>query len=223
MSGEVSRRRRPYDSSGRQAQASLVRARVLEAAGRLFIEQGYGRTSMTRIAAEAGVSTPTVFAGFRTKSQLLKAAVDTAIVGDDEQVPLAARPVMRRVHEATTLPELVERLADAFAEVAERAGPIAAVAYAAADADAEVAHLATTLDAERLTGAHQLAVAVATRLQVTDPAATDRIRDTIWTLNSVQQWHLLTRQRGWTTQAYRDWMVVALTALCTHAAGPTAT
>jgi AcrR family transcriptional regulator len=218
MPEHASPRRRQYDSSARKAQAEQSRARILEAASSLFIAQGYARTSIGQIATAAGVSAPTVFANFQTKHNLLKQAVDTAIAGDAEAVPLAARPVMRRVLEAPTFQDFVDRLADAFAEVAERAGPIAAVAYAAADADPEIARLTATLDDQRLTGATRLAAAAATHLNATDPPAVARLCDTIWTLNSFQQWHLLTRQRGWTSEAYRQWMVVALTALCAHAA-----
>jgi AcrR family transcriptional regulator len=206
--------RRGYDASGRQVQAERNRARVLQVARRLFVAQGYAATSIAQIAREAGVSGPTVFAGFKSKVNLLKAAVDTAIVGDDRAVPLAARPLMRRVHEGQTFDAVVSRLADVFADVAHRAGPILVVAYAAADADPEIARLVAALDAQRLAGADTLAATVAARLDVTDPDAVGRIRDTIWTLNSPLQWDLLVRQRGWTTQAYRDWMAAALAALC---------
>lgn len=214
-----SRQRRRYDASGRQAQAAQNRSRVLQVAHRLFVAQGYAQTSIAQIAREAGVSVPTVFAGFRSKANLLKEAVDTAIVGDEAEVPLAARPIMRRVHEGQTLDEVVGRLADVFAEVASRAGSIAVVAYAAADADPEIARLVAALDAQRLAGAGMLAATVASRLGVTDQATVTSIRDTIWTLNSPLQWDLLVRQRGWAAEAYRDWMAVALGALC--AASPT--
>src|SRR5687768_8748842 len=95
--------RRQYDSSGRQAQARANRARILQAATRLFVAQGYAATSVAQIAQEAGVSGPTVFAGFRSKVNLLKEAVDVALAGDDEPAPLADRPLHQRVHEAATL------------------------------------------------------------------------------------------------------------------------
>jgi AcrR family transcriptional regulator len=210
--------RRQYDASGRQAQAERNRARVLEVARRLFVTQGYARTSIAQIAREAGVSAPTVFAGFKSKVNLLKEAVDTAIVGDDRALPLAARPLMRRVHEAATFDEAIAGLADVFADVAHRAGPIAVVAYAAADADPDIARLVAALDAQRLAGADRLAATTATLLGAADPAVIARIRDTIWTLNSPLQWDLLVRRRGWTMRAYRDWIAAALAALCAHAA-----
>src|ERR687894_2536307 len=125
--------KRRYDARSRQNQARETRDRVLTVARRLFVEHGYAATSVARIAAEAGVSAPTVFAGFRSKVNLLKEAVDTAIAGDTEDRPLRERPVLQRVHEGRTFDEVAERLADAFAEVAARAYPVYAVVHGAAD------------------------------------------------------------------------------------------
>jgi AcrR family transcriptional regulator len=202
--------RRKYDASGRQAHAAETRQKVIEAATRLFAEQGYAPTSIAQIAAAAGVSAPTVFAGFRTKVNLFTRVLEVAIVGDDEPVPLADRAPMRSVHDAPTFDEAVERLADAVAEVAQRAGPIMVLAYAAADADPQIADLVTRMDAQRLAGATRMAGTLAAKRGVDDPKNLDRMRDTIWLLISIQQWDLLVRQRQWPIQDYRTWLRYAL-------------
>ena len=53
---------RPYESSLRRAQAEGTRAAVLDAAAVLFVREGYLRTTMKAIAAEAGTSVETVYA-----------------------------------------------------------------------------------------------------------------------------------------------------------------
>src|SRR5918997_1821855 len=133
--------KRRYDARSRQNQARETRDRVLTVARRLFVEHGYAGTSVALIAAEAGVSAPTVFAGFTSKVNLLKEAVDTAITGDTEDRPLRERPAFRRIHEAPTFDEAVERVADAFAEVAPRTYPIWAVVHGAAGGDPQIAAL----------------------------------------------------------------------------------
>jgi AcrR family transcriptional regulator len=205
--------RRRYNADGRRAQARATRERILETARSLFVEQGYAGTSIAQVAAAAGVSTPTVFAGFRSKVNLLKEATETTLVGDAEPVPLAERPQMRHVHEGGTAREVLERLAALIAEAAPRVCPMYAVVVAAADADPEIAELARTLDRQRLTGATQLAGTVGRRLGVDDPARLAEIRDTIWTMNSPQLYGLLVVQRGWSPERYGAWIARALVAL----------
>jgi AcrR family transcriptional regulator len=156
--------RRRYNADGRRAQARATRERILETARTLFIEQGYAGTSVAQIAAAAGVSAPTVFAGFSSKVNLLKEATESTLVGDADPVPLSERPPMRHVHEGRTAREVLERFAALIAEVAPRVCPIFAVVLAAADTDPEIARLARMLDDQRLVGATQIATTVLQRL-----------------------------------------------------------
>ena len=205
--------RRRYNAEGRRAQARATRERVLDTARRLFIAQGYAGTSIAQIAEGAGVSAPTVFAGFTSKANLLKEATETTIVGDDEPVPLADRPQMKHVHAGATAEEVLLRLADLIAEAAPRVCPIYAVVTAAADADPEIARLARMLDEQRLTGATRLAATVMQRLGDDDPDRLAEVRDTIWTMNSPWLYDMLVVQRGWSTPRYRDWIGRALVRL----------
>jgi len=203
--------RRPYNAEGRRAQARATRERILETARALFIAQGYAGTSIAQVAAEAGVSAPTVFAGFTSKVNLLKEATETTLVGDAEPVPLHDRPQMRHVHEGRTAEEVLVRLAALIAERAPHVHPIYAVVSAAADADPEIAALARTLDEQRLAGATRLAGIVVEKGG--DPGRRDEVRDTIWTLNSPLLYGLLVTQRGWSVERYGAWVRRALTAL----------
>jgi AcrR family transcriptional regulator len=212
--------RRPYNAEGRRAQARATRERILETARTLFVERGYAPVSVADVAAAAGVSVPTVFAGFKSKANLLKEATETALVGDAETVPLHDRPPMRHVAEAPTAREVLERLAALIAEAAPRVAPMYAVLHAAADADPELARLADTLDEQRLAGATRLAGIVLDRLSDAaaerdrpDPDRLAQVRDTIWTLNSPLLYGLLVTQRGWSPQQYGAWVARALTAL----------
>ncbi|MRG58395.1 TetR family transcriptional regulator [Agromyces sp. CFH 90414] len=60
--------------------ASTNRASILDAATPLFLEFGYDRTSLARVAERAGVSKATLFKQFPTKAALFEAAV--LAVGD---------------------------------------------------------------------------------------------------------------------------------------------
>jgi AcrR family transcriptional regulator len=83
---------RGYTSTRRQQQAAQTRADVLTAAVRLFGEHGWSGSTLAMIAAEAGVAVETVYSAFGSKKRLLRAAMDVAVVGDDEPVAFAERP-----------------------------------------------------------------------------------------------------------------------------------
>src|SRR6266487_2530430 len=59
----------------RKRRARQTRARIAAAAARLFAARGYQGTPMDAIAAEAGVAVQTVYFAFRTKAELLLAAL----------------------------------------------------------------------------------------------------------------------------------------------------
>lgn len=205
--------RRPYNAEGRRAQARATRERILEAARTLFVAHGYAAVAVADIAAAAGVSVPTVFAGFRSKANLLKEATETALVGDADPVPLHDRPAMRHVVEGATAAEVLHRLAALIAAAGPGVAPLYAVLHAAADADPQIAQLAATLDEQRLEGATRLAEVVLDRLGDADPDRLREVRDTIWTLNSPLLFGLLVTQRGWSPERYGAWVARALTAL----------
>jgi len=85
--------RRRYSSGLRQQQARQTREQVLAASSALFEESGWAGTTVSAIATRAGVAVETVYSGFGSKKQVLRAVVDFAVVGDAEPVPLAEREV----------------------------------------------------------------------------------------------------------------------------------
>ena len=66
---------RRYVSPRRQEQARATRQAILDAAHHLFLSRGYIAASIRAIAAEAGVSEPTVYAVFKDKPSILWAVV----------------------------------------------------------------------------------------------------------------------------------------------------
>jgi AcrR family transcriptional regulator len=70
--------------------AAANRAAILDAAGTLFLESGYDRTSLARVARSAGVSKATLFKQFPTKAALFEATVLTA--GETPPADLAQPP-----------------------------------------------------------------------------------------------------------------------------------
>src|SRR5258708_16885136 len=64
---QAKKTKRGYDASRRRASSDERRGRILQTARNLFGHYGYGATSIERIAGEAGVAVPTVYAKYRSK------------------------------------------------------------------------------------------------------------------------------------------------------------
>ena len=75
-----------------QARTRLARNAVVQATRTLFLERGYGSTTIEAISALADVPAATVYRLFSSKHGILKALLDVSIVGDDKAVALADRP-----------------------------------------------------------------------------------------------------------------------------------
>ena len=75
-----------------QVQHDPLRARLLEAATRVFARQGYAGTKILDIVKEAGLSTGAVYARFRSKEELLREAV---VSGSKRWAHLSAEPPRR--------------------------------------------------------------------------------------------------------------------------------
>ena len=100
-------KRRSYDSSRRQEQARQSRARVLAAARRRFLDEGYAATALPAVAADAGVSVESIYKAFRNKAGVLKAVFDVAVAGDDEPVAIMDRAWVADIQAE---PDVVEKL-----------------------------------------------------------------------------------------------------------------
>src|SRR5580658_7070901 len=88
MSPRVKRR---YDSTGRRAASDSTQRRIVEAATKLFLLDGYGRTSIDAIADAAHVSPATIYKLFGNKAAIAKRVGDVAVAGDHDEVPLDER------------------------------------------------------------------------------------------------------------------------------------
>jgi len=98
---------RPYDSEGRQRKHAELKARIAAAAAALHARKGARATSYADIAAEAGVSTPTVYAHFATMDDLL-AGCTSHVAANAPAFP------SERILAAPTLDDAASLLTDAL-------------------------------------------------------------------------------------------------------------
>ena len=211
MSDAVKPRRR-YDSTRRQEQAGENRRAILDAARRMFLERGYAATTVSAIAAAAGVSVETVYKAFGNKPGLVKAVVDVAIVGDDEPVPMLQRDRVRRIEAEGDARRKLALYGEHLAESAPRRVPVELLVRGAAASDAGAAEVWHQLEAERLAGMAAFARHLEEGEHLRPGVSLEEARDTLWTYNSAEIYELLVMRREWTPQRYGGWVADALAA-----------
>ncbi len=195
-----------YRSDRRTAQARRTRRRILDAAALTFLERGYTGATIRAIAAAAGVAVPTVELGFGTKARLLKAAIDVAIAGDDEPVPVLERTWVDTARKARTAADFLAVAAEVITAAQSRSAGLVLAVFEGARTDAELAALATQLVEQRAATARWLVDALAA------PPHPDAVDD-LWLLMDPAIYERLVRHRGWTPQRYERWFARSAHAL----------
>ena len=197
-------KRRTYDSSRRRAQAAENRAAIVHAARDLFVEQGYGRTTMADVARAAGVSVETIHKSVGTKATLLHRAWDITIGGDDQDVVFHERPEIMAIRSE---PDLARRLllqARFSTETAQRIAPFQLMVQAASGADPAAAAMLEEMDRQRLAGLGTMASEAAATGQLI--VSEEECRDILWSTTDGTLWNRLVVQRGWTNDRYATWL-----------------
>jgi AcrR family transcriptional regulator len=199
--------KRRYASPLRQGQAMNTRTAVIEAAWRLFAEQGYAATSIEQIARAAGVSRATVFTSVGGKPLLLKSAFDVAIVGDDEPAPLPDRPESQAIRAEPDPRVYLERYARLVADMGSRLAPIAEAVRGAAGADANARELWNVHLTQRRTGAANVISDLLNKGgRLREGLDRQTAADILWVfIDPGLYGHLVFRQ-GWTPERFRTWL-----------------
>ena len=206
-------KRRTYDSSGRRDAARARRQRVLQAAGELFLTDGYPHTTVAAIAQRAGVSEDLVFALFTSKRGVLKVVMDVAIGGDDQEIPLLERDGPQALRAATDQREQVRLFTAGITRQLDRLRPLHDLMRSAAAVEPEIAALHDDLHLRQRRHAMTM---IATWLHQNGPLRHDMTPQTagavLWTLASPDVHRMLTVQNTWTSEQFQDWLAEALVA-----------
>jgi AcrR family transcriptional regulator len=208
-------RRRAYVSVARTQQAQQTRRGVIDAATRLFVERGYASTTMRAIAAEAGVSVPTVELLFGTKAQLLQVVLDVAIAGDDEPVPVLSRAWADEAQSAHDVVEFLSVVADVVRDAQVRSAGVMLAAYEAAASDPDIQVLIADRESQRQRSAAWIVDHI--RARATLRSGLDRAAavEMVWLLMDPVIFSRLTRNRSWTTDRYASWFAESVNRLLT--------
>ena len=202
-------------SAARAERARQTRKHVIEAATRLFVQQGYATTTMRGIAATARVSIPTVELLFGTKAQLLHVVMDVAIAGDDEPVPVLSRPWAIEAESAQDLGDFLSAVAQVIGEAQARSAGVLLAAYEAARSDPDIQILIADRESQRQGTASWIVDGVTVRSPLRPGLDRAGAIDMVWMLMDPVVFSRLTRHRGWSLDRYASWFADSVIRLLT--------
>ncbi|WP_436535290.1 TetR/AcrR family transcriptional regulator [Actinoplanes sp. HUAS TT8] len=195
-----------YHSPRRADAAAATRAEILAVARDLFTRDGYAETTVPRIARGAGVAVPTVYSSAGGKADIL-AALLLPIMEDP-----AAEETGSAVLSTSDGAEIIRLLGygtwqnhvrhwDTIVELfpQARAEPSAAAVH---DRILQGYQQAVGLIADRLSAVGALRAGL-TR---------DDAHDVLWFYFGAGSWPALVRDRGWSLERTRDWLIAAASA-----------
>ncbi len=201
--------RRSYDSSRRQAMAEETRLSVIDAATRLFAENGWAGTGMRDVAKAAGVSVETVYGTAGSKSQLLIRALDVGVVGDDDPIPLAERAMFRALGEGDR-PTRLLKMARMVSALYARVAALHRTLGHAATSDKELAGRLGELHQRQLTSFSDGLELILGR------SPEPELAHGLQAIGSPEVYLLLVESTGWSEEQYQEWLATTLGRLLDH-------
>jgi len=193
----TAKRERKYHSPVREQQAGQTRERILDAARRLILNNGFADATIEAISSEAGVAVPTVYAAFGSKRAIVQGLMERAAFssGYGELVREAMRsddPETRVRYAA----RIARRIFDSLRSESEVLRGATAVAP-------DFVREKERLRYERQAGLIKLLEEKsALRPELTAAAA----RDILWTLTSYEIHRCLVVERKWSADRYQEWL-----------------
>lgn len=219
VAGSVKAARKP-DFPRRRERARATRIRVLDAAQALFIERGYGATTIDAIAERADVSSETIYSTFGNKRSLLSQLVDASIAGDVNATPILERDWVQEIREEPDPRRRLRMLAGQGRAILERRSAIDEIVRGAASADPDIAALRDLGKAQRFAGQRELLRIVVGSTALREGMDLETAADILYAVGSPETYRLLVVDRGWSGSRFERWYADTLERLLFATAGP---
>lgn len=187
------------------ARVEATEARIVAAATRLFVTDGYHGTTMSDVARAAGVSDRTIYVRFATKAELLRRAIDVAVVGDTRKVGLSQREWAVAAMSAPTLEERLRADASGSTSLFARLAPLVAVAAQVESEEPAIAESARTGRDGTLAFQHQFWTNLRADGLMNLDSDLDWVTATAGLVGTSEVYLNMTRTTTWTSEDYERW------------------
>lgn len=195
---------KPARRVSKRERAEQTRARIMEAAYRLFTQHGYEATTMQAVADEAGVAVQTVYFTFHTKAALVMTIEVRAVGGEDQEW---REQQQRQLMEERDPRTVVALWVAGSATVLTRITAFVALLGANLQMDAE----SVERRARERDRWFQMLIDRLVALNALKPGLMpSRALDVARAVTRVEAYEDLTQRWGWTEQQWVEWMTGVL-------------
>lgn len=193
----------------RKARARATRERIVEAAFRLMSKRGYGPTTITEIASEAGVAVQTVYFLFHNKAALLRDVFTFAVQGDHESTEPGQRAWFEKMRREPDPRQAIEIAVSATAEIFRRVSPLRAAFQMLAD-DPETVAFHKHGEQLRHDGYRRIVEVLSSKRKLRRDLGVESATDLVFVLLSPEFYRELTVTRRWPEHRYLRWLTTIL-------------
>ncbi len=196
--------RRRYDARLRSERASGTRLRILDEARKLFTARGVDKVTISDIASAAGVSTPTLYALFQSKTGVLRAVVERSFFG------ARYAEIAKQAESARDAEEVLRMTASISRVILDTEREEIGLMRGVAALSPELKAIETELEAVRFRLQEARARLLVERAPVARQLGLARVRDILWMYTGRDVYRMLVLERGWSSDEYESWLADTL-------------
>lgn len=196
---------RSYRSPLRAEKAAETRRSIITAAAEVFSERGYTGTTMQQVADHAGVSVESVNK-IGTKPDLLIKAFQQTYAGEGGWKSIIDQPQLMEIMSMEDTGEAVSGYAEFIAAANARSGGIWAAVRAAATSEERVSSAVADLIARKREDFLMGYGWYVSRGITDEKTSPEAFAAHLYVITSQETYDQLTRDWGYTTEAYTDWL-----------------
>lgn len=197
-------KKRTYNSENRDAQAAETKRRILSVAKDFFQTEGFQAVTIDRLAAAAEVSSPTIYALFKSKRGILRAVMDESLPSEQFET------LVRTAYAAPSASALLGVTAQIARQIYDAERGQMDLFRGAAVVAPEFKELEKEREARRYTRLEKTIALIVQEKSLAQGLTEIKARAIIWALTGRDLYRMLVVEQEWSSDAYEQWLAQLL-------------
>lgn len=197
-------KKRIYASEARNVQATQTKARILTSALKLFQSDGFEGVTIEKLAQDAKVSNPLIYALFKSKRGVLRALMDEALPTDKREA------LVEKARQAKSAKEHLMLAAKISRQMYDAERAQMDIFRSASVLAPEFKKLEIEREQRRYKRQEEGMKKMAKEKSLLKGLSLSKARDILWAFTGRDLYRLFVIEQGWTSNAYEKWLAKML-------------